>query len=153
MGSPTNEVREWTVPHLQLSPTTLWDQVGHEAPEIDHAAVPEVSPHAAASNQALPSPRSLMMTRKQAANAPCEDEDVEANKGEVEVLSNGQVASDGEEGQGCPPIQDTLTGISQVFGTHKDFDLESDPGEKIQSGWRKRCQPSPQGEHASQGLK
>ena len=83
------------------------------------------------------------MTGKQAANAPCEDEDAEAGKGEVEVLSNGQAASDGEEGQGCSPIQDTLTGVSQVFGTHKDSDLESDPREKVQSGWQERCQPSP----------
>ena len=53
------------------------------------------------------------------------------------------MASDGEEGQGCPPIQDTLTGISQVFGTHEDSDLESDPREKIQSSQQKQHQPSP----------
>ena len=68
---------------------------------------------------------------------------MEAGKGEVEVLSNGQAATDGEEGQGCPPIQDTLTGISQVFGMHKHSDSESDPGQKIQSSWQKQCQPSP----------
>ena len=68
MGLPTNKVREWTVHHLPLSLTTLHDQVDHEAPEIDHAAMPKVSPHAAASDQALPSPRSLMMARKQAVN-------------------------------------------------------------------------------------
>ena len=50
------------------------------------------------------------------------------------------MASDGKEGQGCPQIQDTLTGISQVFGMHEDTDSESDPGEKIQSIWP---QPSP----------
>ena len=66
-------------------------------------------------------------------DAPCEDENAEAGKGEVEVLSNGQAASDGKEGQGHPQIQDTLTGISQVFGTHEDTDSESDPREKIQS--------------------
>ena len=38
------------------------------APEIDHAAMPGVLPHATASDQALPSPRSLTMTRKQAVN-------------------------------------------------------------------------------------
>ena len=54
--------------HLQLSPTTLRDQVGHEAPELDPAAVPEVSPHTAAVDWTLPSPRSLMMARKQAVN-------------------------------------------------------------------------------------
>ena len=45
-------------------------------------------------------------------DAPHEDENAKA----------GQVASDGEEGQGSPQIQDTLTGISQVFGMHKDTD-------------------------------
>ena len=30
-----------------------------------------------------------------------------------------------------------------VFGTHEDSDSESDPGEKIQSGQQKWCQPSP----------
>ena len=40
------------------------------------------------------------------------DENAEADKGMVETSSNGQVASDGEEGQECPHTQDTLTGIS-----------------------------------------
>ena len=61
----------------------------------------------------------------------------------MEVLSDSQAASDGEEGQGCPQIQGTLTGISQVFGTHRDTDSESDPGEKIQFVWQKWHQPSP----------
>ena len=34
-------------------------------------------------------------------------------------------------------------GVSQVFGTHKDTDSESDPREKIQSVWWKQHQPSP----------
>ena len=74
---------------------------------------------------------------------PHEVENAEASKVEVEVSGDGQVASDGEEGQGCLPIKDTLTGINQVFGMHEDTDSESDPGEKIQSNWQKRCQPSP----------
>ena len=74
---------------------------------------------------------------------PHKDENAEAGKGEVEVSSDGQMASNGEEGQGCSQIQDTLTGISQVFGMHEDTDSESDPREKIQSIQRKRCQPSP----------
>ena len=53
------------------------------------------------------------------------------------------MASDGEEGQGCPPIQDTLTGISYIFGTHKDSDSETNPREKIRSSRWKHCQPSP----------
>ena len=61
----------------------------------------------------------------------------------MEVSSDGQAASDGKEGQGCPQIQVTLTGISQVFSTHKDTDSESDPREKIQSVQWKQRQPSP----------
>ena len=64
-----------------------------------------------------------------------EDENAEADKSGVETSSNGQVASDGEEGQECPQTQDTLTSISQVFGRHEDADPESDPGEKIQPFW------------------
>ena len=76
-------------------------------------------------------------------DAPCKEENTEAGKGEVEVLSDGQVASDGKERQGCPQIQDTLTDISQVFSTHEDTDSDSNPREKIQSIWWKLCQPSP----------
>ena len=76
-------------------------------------------------------------------DAPHEDESTKASKGEVEVLSDDQVASNSEEGQGHPQIQDTLTGVSQVFSTHKDTDSESNPKEKIQSVQWKRHQPSP----------
>ena len=68
---------------------------------------------------------------------------MEAGKSEVEVLSDGQAVSDGKEGQGCPQIQNTLTGISHVFGTHEETDAKSNPGEKIQSIWQKQHQPSP----------
>ena len=77
-------------------------------------------------------------------DAPCEDEDLEASKGEVEVLSDGQGASNSKEGQGCPQLQNTLTGISHVFSMHKETDAESDPREKIQPIWWKQCQPSPE---------
>ena len=50
-------------------------------------------------------------------NAPCEDEDAGVREGNAEVLSDGQVASDGDEGQGHAQIQNTLTGVSHVFGT------------------------------------
>ena len=53
------------------------------------------------------------------------------------------MASDGKEGQECPQTQDTLTGISQVFGRHEDTDPESDPGEKIQPIWQKQHPKSP----------
>ena len=64
-----------------------------------------------------------------------EDDNAEEDKGRVETSSDGQVASDGEKGQEHPHTQDTLTGISQVFGRHEDTDAESDPGKKIQSVW------------------
>ena len=53
-------------------------------------------------------------------DAPHEDEDVEVGKGDVKVLSDGQVASDGDEGQDHDPIQNTLTGVSHVFGMHEE---------------------------------
>ena len=55
--------------------------------------------------------------------------------GGIETSSDGQVASDGEEGQECPHTQDTLTGVSQVFSGHEDTDPKLEPGEKIQSIW------------------
>ena len=58
------------------------------------------------------------------------------DKGGIETSSDGQVASDGKEGQECPHTRDTLTSISQVFSGHEDTDPESDPGEKIQSIWQ-----------------
>ena len=72
-----------------------------------------------------------------------EDENAKADKGRVETSSGGQVASDGKEGQECPQTQDTLTGISQVFGRHEDIDPESNPGEKIQSIQQKWHPKSP----------
>ena len=72
-----------------------------------------------------------------------EDENAEADKGGVETSSDGQVASGGEEGQECLRTQDTLTGISQVFGRHEDTDPESDPREKTQSICQKQCLKSP----------
>ena len=48
MGSPTNQVRAWIIPHLQLLQTTLWGQAAHGAPEINHITMPEVSPQSVA---------------------------------------------------------------------------------------------------------
>ena len=56
-----------------------------------------------------------------------EDNNTEEDKGGITTSSGREVASDGEEGQECHHIQDTLTGISQVFGRHEDRDPESDP--------------------------
>ena len=52
-------------------------------------------------------------------DATGEDENAKADKGGAETSSNGQVASDGEEGQVCPQTQDTLTGISQDTQGHR----------------------------------
>ena len=82
-------------------------------------------------------------------DAPHEDEYVEAYEGKAEVLSEGQVASDGDEGQNRSPIQNTFSGVSHVLGTHKETDAESDKKEKIQSTWRKWCQPSPKEDTSS----
>ena len=76
-------------------------------------------------------------------DAPHEDEYAEARKGEAEVLSDGQVASAGNEGQDCSPIQNTLSGVSHIFGMHEETDAESNKEEKIQSTQQKRCQHSP----------
>ena len=67
-------------------------------------------------------------------------------------MSDGQAASDGEEGQGCAQVQNTLTGISHIFGTHEETDAESDTRKKIQSIWGMRCQPSPKEETPSKDL-
>ena len=62
---------------------------------------------------------------------------------DVEVLSDDQTASDGDKGQDRSPIQNTLSGVSHIFGMHEETDAESDKGEKIQSTQQKRHQPSP----------
>ena len=62
-----------------------------------------------------------------------EDGNAGEDKGMIGTSSDGQVVSDGEEGQECPHTQDTLTGISQVFGGHENTDPESDTREKIWS--------------------
>ena len=61
-----------------------------------------------------------------------EDDNAKEDKGRIETSSDGQVASDGKDGQEHPHTQDTLTGISQVFGGHKDTDPAWDFREKIQ---------------------
>ena len=71
-------------------------------------------------------------------DAPHEDEDAEVHEGNAEVLSNGQAASDGDEGEGHSPIQNTLSGVSHVFTMHEETDPESDKEEKIQSTRWKR---------------
>ena len=66
-------------------------------------------------------------------DAPHKDEYTEVSGGNAEVLSDGQVASNGDEGPGCSPIRNTLSSVSHVFGMHEETDVESDHEEKIQS--------------------
>ena len=76
-------------------------------------------------------------------DAACEDEDAEVDKGDAEVLSDDQAASNGNEGQGHAQIQNTLTGVSHIFGMHEETDAESDTEKKIKSAQQKWHQPSP----------
>ena len=81
-----------------------------------------------------------------------QDEYEEARKGKAEVLSDGQAASDGDEGQDHSPTQNTLSGVSHIFGMHEETDAESDKEEKIQSIWQKWHQPSPKEDMPSKEL-
>ena len=74
------------------------------------------------------------------------------SKGNTEVLSDGQTASDGNEGQGRAQIQNTLTRVSHIFGMHEETDAESNTEEKIQSILQKWCQPSPKEDTPSKDL-
>ena len=76
-------------------------------------------------------------------DAPHKDEYVEVCKDDAEVLSDGQTGSDGNEGPGYSPIQNTLSSVSHIFGMHEETDVESDHEEKVQPAWLKWCQPSP----------
>ena len=78
-----------------------------------------------------------------------DDEYAEISGGDTEVLSDGQVASDGDEGLGCSPIRNTLSGVSHVFGTHEETDVKSDHEEKTPPARQKRHQPSPKEETSS----
>ena len=83
-------------------------------------------------------------------DAPHDDGYAEICEGDGEVLSNGQVASDDDEGPGCSPPWNTLPGVSHVFGTHKETDVESNHEEKTPPMQQKWCQPSPKEETSSQ---
>ena len=82
-------------------------------------------------------------------DAPCDDEYVDIHGGNAKVLSNGQLASDGDEGLGRSPIRNILSGVSHIFGTHEETDIESDHEEKTPSAQQKWCQPSPKEEMSS----
>ena len=82
-------------------------------------------------------------------DAPCDDEYAEICGGDTEVLSDGQAASNGDEGLGHSPIRNTLSGVDHVFGTHEETDVESDHEEKTPPVWQKWYQPSPKEETSS----
>ena len=54
-------------------------------------------------------------------DAPHDDEYAEIHEGDGEVFSDGQVVSDGDEGPGRSSPQNTLSGVSHVFGTHEEM--------------------------------
>ena len=76
-------------------------------------------------------------------DAPYKDEYVEVCEDDAEVLSDGRMGSDGDEGPSHSPIRNTLSGVSHIFSTHKGTDVESNHKEKVQPAQLKRCQPSP----------
>ena len=76
-------------------------------------------------------------------DAPCEDQYAEVCEDNSEVLSNGWAGSGGDEGPGCTPIQNTLSGVSHIFSVHEETDIESDHEQKVQPAQLKQHQPSP----------
>ena len=72
-----------------------------------------------------------------------EEDNAKAGKSRIETSGDEQEASDGEDQQEHFHTQDTLTGVSQLFGKHKDTDPESDSGEKVQTAWQKQHKDSP----------
>ena len=82
-------------------------------------------------------------------DTPHDDEYAEIHEGDGDVLSDGQAASDGDEGPGHSPPWNTLSGVSHVFGTHEETDVESDHEEETPPMWQKWCQPSPKEDTSS----
>ena len=62
------------------------------------------------------------------------------------------MGSDGDEGLGHSPIQNTLSSVSHVFGAHEETDVESNHEEKVQPAWLKWCQPNPKEDTPSKEL-
>ena len=58
-------------------------------------------------------------------------------------VCDGRAGSNGDKGLGRSPIQNTLSGISHIFGAHEETDVESDHEEKVQPARLKQHQPSP----------
>ena len=82
-------------------------------------------------------------------DTPHNDEYAEVREGDGEVLSDGQVASDGDEGPGCSLLWNTHSSVSHIFGTHEETDVESDHEEGTPPTRQKQRQPSPKEETSS----
>ena len=82
-------------------------------------------------------------------DAPHDDEYTEICGSDTEVLGNGQAASDGDEGPGHSPMQNTFSSVSHIFGTHEETNVESDHKEKTLPAQQKWHQPSPKEETSS----
>ena len=83
------------------------------------------------------------VTSSESESSQDKGDSAEEDKGGIETSSDGQEASDGEDRQEHPHTQDTLTGVSQLFGEHEDTDQESDAREKAQSIQQKWHPKSP----------
>ena len=79
-----------------------------------------------------------------------EEDNAKEGKGRIETSSDEQEASDGEEQQDGPHTQDTLTGVSQLFGEHEDTEAKSDSREKVQTVWQRLCKDSPKEDSPTQ---
>ena len=82
-------------------------------------------------------------------DAPHDNEHAEIREGNGEVLGDSQAASNGEDGPGGSPTQNTHSGVSHVFGTHEETDGESVHEEGTPPKRQKWCQPSPKEEVSS----
>ena len=74
-----------------------------------------------------------------------EEDNTEEGKSRIKTSSDEQEASDGEDQQECLHTQNTLTGVSQLFGEHENTDPESNSGEKVQTAQQKQHKGSPKG--------
>ena len=54
-----------------------------------------------------------------------------------------QEVSKSEDKQERTHTQDTLTGVSQLFGEYENTDPESDSEEKVQTAWKRQHKDSP----------
>ena len=59
-----------------------------------------------------------------------EEDNAEAGKSGIKTSRDEQEASEGEDQQEHPHTQDTLTGVSELFGEHEDTNPESDSRRK-----------------------